>query len=201
MLAALQLKNNDRAPFMASAAPRRCTFYAPHFCAFCLVQVVVCDVAAQEQLWSSQHGHTETIFDCSFAPGPSSSLLATCSFDSTVRVWDAATNTCVKTMDTKAIAREEVVHVKGLEVSKRHSSSLPCLHRLVHHAGQVVVISSTCHGPSNQLTACVHVRCLCAQVFQAMHCTLWPGALTAASWQHPVQEGLCTSLTMPRVWL
>lgn len=97
------------------------------------------DVAAQEQLWSSQPGHTETMFDCSFAPGPSSSLLATCSFDSTVREWDAATSTCVKTLDTKAIAREEVVHVKGLEVSRQHSSSLACLHQLV---GQLDVISA-----------------------------------------------------------
>lgn len=165
--------------------------------AVCLVQVVVYDVAAQEQLWSSQPGHTETIFDCSFAPGPSSSLLATCSFDSTVRVWHTATSTCVKTLDTKAIAREEVVCVEGLEVSRRHSSSLTCLHQLV---GQLDVISSRDRRASNQLTACVHVRCLCAQVFQAAHCTLWPGALTAASWQRPVQEVQSFCLTMLRAW-
>jgi WD40 repeat protein len=76
------------------------------------VQVVVYDVAGQEKLWSTQPGHTETIFDCCFAPGPSSDLLATCSFDGTVRVWDAATNTHLKTLDTKAPGREEVV-VKG----------------------------------------------------------------------------------------
>lgn len=77
------------------------------------LQVMVYDVAAREQLWCTQPGHTETIFDCCFAPGASSHLLATCSFDGTVRVWDVTTNSCVKTLQTKAPGHEEIVVVKG----------------------------------------------------------------------------------------
>jgi hypothetical protein len=165
------------------------------------VQVVVYDVAAQEQLWSSQPGHTETIFDCSFAPGPSTSLLATCSFDSTVRVWDAATNTCVKTLDTNAIARDAVVHVKGLsgQVLQPHRKGFACLCGL-HHAGHLCIIRRFEMATAIHLTTSCLCRVCVKQVFQATHCILWPGALTAASWQRPVQEARCTSLTTPRAW-
>lgn len=75
--------------------------------------LIVYDVSTQEQLWCSQPGHTETIFDCCFAPGASSNLLATCSFDGTVRVWSTASNSCVKTLETRAPGRDEPVVVKG----------------------------------------------------------------------------------------
>lgn len=78
------------------------------------LQVLVYDVATHERLWCTQPGHTETIFDCCFAPpGSNADMLATCSFDGTVRVWDAATHTCIKTLDTKTPGREESVYVKG----------------------------------------------------------------------------------------
>lgn len=77
------------------------------------LQVMVYDVAAREQLWCTQPGHTETIFDCCCAPGASAHLLATCSFDGTVRVWDVTTNSCVKTLQTKAPGHEDIVVVKG----------------------------------------------------------------------------------------
>jgi hypothetical protein len=32
-------------------------------------------------------------------------------------VWNAATNTCLKTLDTKAPGREEVVYVKGAVIA------------------------------------------------------------------------------------
>lgn len=83
-----------------------------------LLQVVVYDVSTQERLWCTQPGHTETIFDCAFAPGPHLNMLATCSFDGTVRVWDSASYTCIKTLDTKAPGREEPVAVKGTLVGQ-----------------------------------------------------------------------------------
>lgn len=83
-----------------------------------LLQVMVYDVAAQETLWCTQPGHTETIFACSFAPAACANphLLASCSFDGTVRVWNtsasSSSSSCVKTLDTKAPGVEEAV-VKG----------------------------------------------------------------------------------------
>jgi len=62
------------------------------------LQVMVFDVHAQEVNWCTEPGHTETVFDCCFAPH-NMQLLATCSFDATVRVWDVATSTCIKTFD------------------------------------------------------------------------------------------------------
>ena len=39
-------------------------------------------------------GHIETIFDCKFKP-EKADLLATASFDGTIKVWDINTMTCV----------------------------------------------------------------------------------------------------------
>ncbi|EFJ53255.1 hypothetical protein VOLCADRAFT_115828 [Volvox carteri f. nagariensis] len=46
-------------------------------------------------LWRQEGGHTETVFDCRFCP-TDPNLLATASFDSTVRVWDVRSSRCVK---------------------------------------------------------------------------------------------------------
>lgn len=76
-------------------------------CVAVLLQVLVYDVATETRLWSSQPGHTETIFDCCFAPaGGNPHLLATCSYDGTVRVWDVTTQCCVKTLETRVQGRE-----------------------------------------------------------------------------------------------
>lgn len=56
------------------------------------------DVSAQRSVWRSQPGHTETIFDTAWSP-ENACLLATCSYDGTVRVWDASTCECVKILD------------------------------------------------------------------------------------------------------
>lgn len=42
-------------------------------------------------------GHIETIFDCEFAPHDAN-ILATASFDGTIKLWDVATFTCVSTV-------------------------------------------------------------------------------------------------------
>ena len=45
---------------------------------------------------SSPQGHVETIFDCKFKPDDPD-LIATASFDGTMKVWDINTLTAVKT--------------------------------------------------------------------------------------------------------
>mmetsp|Transcript_11431 Transcript_11431/g.32447 ORF Transcript_11431/g.32447 Transcript_11431/m.32447 type:complete len:1189 (+) Transcript_11431:66-3632(+) len=46
--------------------------------------------------WQTRGGHTETIFGCAFHPD-NPNLLATCSYDSTVRLWDLTTQEAIKT--------------------------------------------------------------------------------------------------------
>ncbi|KAG2502174.1 hypothetical protein HYH03_000661 [Edaphochlamys debaryana] len=55
----------------------------------------VFDLSSQQVLWRQEGGHTETIFDCRFSTADHN-LLATASFDSTVRVWDVRTARCIK---------------------------------------------------------------------------------------------------------
>ncbi|KAG2445130.1 hypothetical protein HYH02_008598 [Chlamydomonas schloesseri] len=57
--------------------------------------VCVFDLASQTTLWRQEGGHTETIFDCRFCT-TDPNLLATASFDSSVRVWDVRTARCIK---------------------------------------------------------------------------------------------------------
>eukprot|EP00198_Chlamydomonas_reinhardtii_P008750 XP_001698087.1 predicted protein [Chlamydomonas reinhardtii] len=57
--------------------------------------VCVYDLASQTTLWRQEGGHTETIFDCRFCT-TDPNLLATASFDSSVRVWDVRTARCIK---------------------------------------------------------------------------------------------------------
>ena len=58
-------------------------------------EVAVVDVKARRQRWTSAGGHTETIFDCCFAPDDPNTVV-TCSYDGTVRCWDARSRTCEK---------------------------------------------------------------------------------------------------------
>ena len=47
-------------------------------------------------LWYGSQGHVETIFDCKFKPDDPN-LLATASFDGTIKIWDTDTLTAVYT--------------------------------------------------------------------------------------------------------
>ena len=58
-------------------------------------EVAVVDVKARRQRWRSAGGHTETVFDCCFAPDDPNKVV-TCSYDGTVRCWDARSGTCEK---------------------------------------------------------------------------------------------------------
>ena len=53
------------------------------------------NVARSRVEWQTEGGHTETIFGCAFHPD-NPNLLATCSYDSTVRLWDVTTNKATK---------------------------------------------------------------------------------------------------------
>ncbi|WIA17928.1 hypothetical protein OEZ85_009421 [Tetradesmus obliquus] len=82
--------------------------------------VMAYDVRSQEQLWSTQPGHTETIFDCCLHP-VDPRLLATCSYDGSVRVWDVASGSCLKTLDVPNSAGREsqpVALYSGVAVKK-----------------------------------------------------------------------------------
>ena len=57
----------------------------------------VFDADRQNMLWSTEGGHTETVFRCEFSP-TSADTLATCSYDSTVKVWNTRTMKCEKTL-------------------------------------------------------------------------------------------------------
>lgn len=58
---------------------------------------MIYDVARQTVVHKTDGGHTETIFHCQFSTHDPN-LLATCSYDNTVRVWDVRTGGCVKTL-------------------------------------------------------------------------------------------------------
>ena len=51
------------------------------------------DVKKRRLEWHTEGGHTETIFDCAFST-TDPDLLATSSYDSSVRVWDVTTAKC-----------------------------------------------------------------------------------------------------------
>ncbi|KAF6263074.1 hypothetical protein COO60DRAFT_1672788 [Scenedesmus sp. NREL 46B-D3] len=78
--------------------------------------VMAYDVASQDQLWSTQPGHTETIFDCCMHP-VDPRLLATCSYDGSVRVWDVGSGSCLKTLDVPNSACRESQPVALYSVS------------------------------------------------------------------------------------
>ncbi|KAG1660088.1 hypothetical protein FOA52_011154 [Chlamydomonas sp. UWO 241] len=62
--------------------------------------VLVYDMDQSHVCWRTDGGHTETIFDCKFSP-QDPNLLATCSFDKTVRIYDLRTLQCVKIISGK----------------------------------------------------------------------------------------------------
>ena len=62
-------------------------------------QVAIVDVRSRRQTWTSEEGHTETIFDCSLSPANPDDLFS-CSFDGTIRRWDARMKKCVQTFYT-----------------------------------------------------------------------------------------------------
>ena len=90
---------------------------------------MVYDVSIYQPIWQTQPGHTETIFCCSFSRNDPN-LLATCSFDSTVRVWDVSSVSCVKTLTCLAnttgseTSGNDDVYVVGLGKLLRESRSV-----------------------------------------------------------------------------
>ncbi|CAD7696745.1 unnamed protein product [Ostreobium quekettii] len=57
--------------------------------------VALYDASRWSFLWKTEGGHTETVFDCAFSTADAD-ILATCSHDGTVRLWDVRTLKCVK---------------------------------------------------------------------------------------------------------
>ncbi len=69
-------------------------------------------------------GHVETIFDCKFKPDDPN-LLATASFDGTIKVWDINTLTAVYTSP----GNEGVVYSLSWAPGKNHTQYYrPCYH-------------------------------------------------------------------------
>lgn len=62
------------------------------------------DVERARAQWQTQGGHTETIFGCQFHPD-NPNLLATCSYDSTVRLWDVTTQQSVQSFVGAQVCR------------------------------------------------------------------------------------------------
>ena len=59
------------------------------------MQVAIYDVAKENIVWRTEGSHTETIFDCAFST-KDANILATCSYDGTVRIWDVKTLKCLR---------------------------------------------------------------------------------------------------------
>ncbi|GMH38156.1 hypothetical protein BSKO_06040 [Bryopsis sp. KO-2023] len=57
--------------------------------------VAVFDIPKKMLIWQTSGGHTETVFDCAFSP-TDCNVLATCSYDHTVRIWSVQTMQCEK---------------------------------------------------------------------------------------------------------
>ncbi|KAJ4458566.1 putative Vegetative incompatibility protein HET-E-1 [Paratrimastix pyriformis] len=66
-------------------------------CIFNLVDgtVGVFDLRRRQTLFQTTPGHTETVFDCQFKPS-NADVLATSSFDGTIRVWNVETMECIQ---------------------------------------------------------------------------------------------------------
>ena len=59
-------------------------------------EVAVFDAKQRRRLWTKGPGHTETVFACVFNPVDANQVVS-CSFDGTVRLWNARSLECVKT--------------------------------------------------------------------------------------------------------
>eukprot|EP00899_Mesostigma_viride_P007613 jgi/Mesvir1/16853/Mv15740-RA.3 len=68
-------------------------------CTFKDGMVGVYSVSKRRLEWSTQGGHSETVFDCKFCT-TDPNVLATASYDATVRLWDVASGASIKTFAT-----------------------------------------------------------------------------------------------------
>ena len=70
--------------------------------------VAVFDTKHRRRLWKKGPGHTETVFACVFNPVDPNQVVS-CSFDGTVRLWNARNLECVKTFHTADAPRPSTV--------------------------------------------------------------------------------------------
>jgi hypothetical protein len=163
-------------------------------------------------------------------------LLATCSFDATVRVWDVATSTCIKTFDYPRASKDSPAPAGAAGIRQgmqlRASEHLSIELRW-HQSTQAMSVPAKMSLSTNLVEQCslspqqrqglvfrhdgqertlpcgiVVVKkvkglgCMllkgCLFLLQAPPCTLLPGHLMVASWQHPQAVDLSYSLTMPK---
>ena len=66
-------------------------------CTFSDGAVLIYDVAQKRQTWKTEGGHAETIFDNKFK-STDCNVLATASYDTTVKLWDVRSRRCIKTL-------------------------------------------------------------------------------------------------------
>ena len=71
--------------------------------------VVVHHFGKKQLEYSTFAGHTETIFDCSFSP-KSPDLLATCSYDRTVKIWGIAALNLTKTLHNSDASAKCIIY-------------------------------------------------------------------------------------------
>lgn len=69
-------------------------------CGFKDGMVAVYNMGRKQVEWSTEGGHTETIFDCGFK-STDPNVLATASYDSTVRLWDIRNATCISKLTVR----------------------------------------------------------------------------------------------------
>lgn len=74
-----------------------CAYSSSCPCLLMVLKVALFDVAKKTMLWRTSGGHTETIFDCAFSP-QDCNLLATCSFDGSICLWNLQSLQCEMTM-------------------------------------------------------------------------------------------------------
>ena len=66
-------------------------------CTFSDGAVIVYDVGQKRQVWKTEGGHAETIFDNKFK-STDCNVLATASYDMTVKLWDVRSRRCIKSL-------------------------------------------------------------------------------------------------------
>lgn len=107
-------------------------------------------------------------------------------------MWNAASHTCVKTLDTRAPGRDEKIEcVKGeLQLMSTHVHGCVCALKQQMH------MQRCSRHQSAAADSFMSTRTM--QVCPAMPSTLCAGHQTAACWQRAAQEELCTCLTMQK---